>query len=250
MLTAVDISDIQHDDMREGWVHLFNALRSPNCSLRDLNMKRSGLDDDLVALLSNSLLHNRGVRRLNLHGNTSVSSSGWEPLSRVFRCPAVLEKVDLGQNRFDDGVLVSFANSLTRNSELKELYLDIDVEEVDKSTLDTFMDVLCNQSSLMDTYGSNHVLQRLYNPDEQWLDDDGNDIEPESLLPPRLVSLLRINREGSRADAARRKIIMVHFSDHRGIRHFFSMKLKVLPHAIAWMAKDDLGRSSLMGTTS
>ena len=46
-------------------------------------------------------------------------------------------------------------------------------------------------------------------------------------------------------EAARRKILKVHFSGDFSMQPFIGMDLKTLPHAIAWMAKDEYGSSLL-----
>ena len=78
----------------------------------------------------------------------------------------------------------------------------------------------------MDTYHSNHTLQRLREDDY-----DGE-------LPEDLRSLLRMNRENSKRAAARLKIIENHFQEGFTVHPFVDMEWKVQPHAIAWMGKD------------
>jgi hypothetical protein len=80
----------------------------------------------------------------------------------------------------------------------------------------------------MSTYCSNHTLEILSN----------NDFE--LLLPEDLASLLRLNRENSKREAACLKITKVHFSGHdSNMQPFMDMDLSVRPHAIAWMARDE-----------
>ena len=85
--------------------------------------------------------------------------------------------------------------------------------------------ILCNNSSILNTFNSNHTLEIVC---DKWND---------SLLP--LKSLLQINRENSVKAAARLKIIKKHFSGSEiNMQPFMEMNLNVRPHAIAWMAKD------------
>jgi hypothetical protein len=89
---------------------------------------------------------------------------------------------------------------------------------------------LCNRSSILSTYHSNHTLEHLSGKYDGSYDD--------SELPKDLRSHLRINRENSVSEAARLKIIGVHFTGSNiNTLIFTAMKLKVLPIAIAWMGR-------------
>ena len=67
----------------------------------------------------------------------------------------------------------------------------------------------------------------------------------QSQLPSDLRFFLQLNGENTLREAARRKIIKVHFSGEFSMQPFVNLDLKALPRAIAWMAKDEYGRSLL-----
>ena len=95
--------------------------------------------------------------------------------------------------------------------------------------------MLCNKSSINATFNSNHTFERLHgNPLNESIYD----------MPDDLRALLMLNRENTHFEAARRKILKVHFSDFN-IQSFINMELKALPHAIAWMARDEYASSLL-----
>ena len=155
---------------------------------------------------------------------------------------SALEKIDLTYNSISNDALVSFANALSHNNKLKELFLDGDwgfeddeEEDVPITNWDALTNVLCNKSSIDATFNSNHTLQCVVDPD----------ITGEARLPPDLVTLLQLNRESAPTEAARRKVLKVHFSTNFNMQPFNNMDLKVLPHAIAWMARDEYGGSLL-----
>ena len=82
----------------------------------------------------------------------------------------------------------------------------------------------------MSTYNSNHILSELS------LEHDGS----RRPLPIDLASALQINRENGVSQAARLKIIKTHFSGPTiNMQPFGEMEVRVRPHAIAWMAKED-----------
>jgi len=60
--------------------------------------------------------------------------------------------------------------------------------------------MLCNTSSILNTFNSNHTLEKICGEYK------------ERSLPNDLSSLLRLNRENSVSEAARLKIIKTHFS--------------------------------------
>jgi hypothetical protein len=121
----------------------------------------------------------------------------------------------------NDEVMHSFADALANNNKLRELNVgditDVDDIAYNNITLDGYAamtNILCNTSSILNTFNSNHTLVALcYEYDE-------------SLLP--LKSLLQINRENSVCASARLKIINTHFSGSEiNILPFVVMNLSV-----------------------
>ena len=64
-------------------------------------------------------------------------------------------------------------------------------------------------------------------------------------MPADLQTLLQLNRENYPTEAARRKILKVHFSGAFNMQPFINMDLKAVPYAFAWMARDEYGSSLL-----
>ena len=249
-LKALSFSNIRTSAF-EGWRSIFEALESPRCVLQELDIGCNNLRDEVVTHLANSLSSNCVLSSLLLHQNGSVTSSGWSSFSSVLHNPnSELEKIDLGYNSIDDDAVVSFANSLVNNNKLKELFLDgdwgfeagdedDDEEEggVPITNWDALTNVLCNVSSINETYASNHTLQRVFDPD--------NNEANVSQLPSDLITLLVLNFRNTKIEAARRKILKVHFSGNFNMQPFVDMDLKAVPYAIAWMARDEYGSSLL-----
>jgi len=88
-------------------------------------------------------------------------------------------------------------------------------------------DILYNRSSIIDTYQSNHTLEKICEYDV-------------SIVSNEVRSLLELNRNNTASVAARLKVLKAHFSDGN-INPFISMNCKVYPQAISWMAKDRQG---------
>ena len=53
--------------------------------------------------------------------------------------------------------------------------------------------------------------------------------------------MLRLNRESSKSEAARLKIILTHFCEDFVVPPFVDMDLAVLPRSIAWMGRQIAG---------
>ena len=228
----------------EGWQSIYAALQSPLCMLQRLNLRNCPFGNKEVKCLANSLSRNCALRHLDLSSNSRVTALGWGAFSAVLQSPnSALETVDLiGSKSINDYVVMCFAISLAHNSVLKELFLDRGVfsglDIITTAGWEALSNALCNKSSINATFNSNHTLQRLVGPDySATIDDDSI-----PLLPSDLQALLQLNRGNIKAEAARRKILAVHFGDFN-IEPF--VELKVLPHAIAWMAKDEYGMSLL-----
>ena len=113
------------------------------------------------------------------------------------------------------------------NSRLKELYLGQFGSRMTSDGNEAFTHLLCNTSSIIETFQSNHTLTTLSNIEEE--DDD----EEQGF------GLLRLNKENTANQAARIKIIQTHFSGSViNVQPFMDMELSIRPHAIAWIAKD------------
>ena len=215
-----------------GWNVLFQLLQGSNSALENLNLSCNSITDEGIDALANVLINNSRLRELSLRRNQNVTAAGWVTLSSALRDPnSALEKLDLSRNRINDNVMASYADALSTNSKLRELKLDLDNNSNSIITTESyavFAHILCNISSVLSTYHSNHTLEKL--------SSESN----EQLLPQDLRSLLQLNRENIESQAARRKINTTHFSGRDiNMQPFTDMGLIIRPHAIAWMARED-----------
>ena len=86
---------------------------------------------------------------------------------------------------------------------------------------EAFSRVLCGTSTIMDTFNSNHTIEKVVNSESQ---------------PKAIKSHLELNQQKNKFDVARQKNIMIHFNGNIDMQHFIDMELEVLPRAIAWVA--------------
>jgi hypothetical protein len=222
-------------------------LQDPNAILEELYLEFHNADsttNEELEALTNVLVTDSRLKRLSLRGNSSITAEGWVTFSSFLRNPnSNLEKLSLmlvDCNHMNDTVMNSFADALTINHRLQKLgmYWCDDTSNQSKVTsngYDTFTCTLCNSSSILSTFNSNHSLEEVSfevydNEFEQLLCD---------VLPEELTTLLQINKENNKNQAARLKIIKTHFSGNDiKMEPFAKMAVNVRPHAIEWMAKD------------
>ena len=94
--------------------------------------------------------------------------------------------------------------------------------------------ILCNKTSIMDTYNSNHTLQGLGHIQNRNMPDD--------LVLDRLLSDLYLNENEDKVEVARQKILQTHFSgsgddDTSKMQELLGMELEMMPSAIAWIGR-------------
>jgi len=143
-----------------------------------------------------------------------------------------LEQLHLGDVydtiNIDDAV-VAYARELVNNSSLKYLSFG-NINVVNASGLNALSTLLCNKADINSIYTSNHTLQ----------------IVVSSRGSRELSSYLKLNRNGNKAEVARQKIIQYYFiNGEDNMQEFVDMELRVLPHALGWMCRNDTGLSLL-----
>jgi len=177
------------------------------------------INDEALDVFRISLTNNRQLKDLLLGHFPNVTTAGWTAFSTVLRNPnSSLEKLDLtwGDSSYDD-VVTSFADALTNNKQLRELSIGCSTD-----IFAPFTCIVCNSSSIMNTYNSNHILSEL----------SQGFLYSRRPLPIDLASALQINRENSVSQASRLKIIKTHFSGSKiNTSPFSVMELKILPTA-------------------
>ena len=208
----------------------------------------SGFTDEEMTFLASGLANNCTLKRLWLRMCLNHNGpQGWGALASILRNPrSALEDLDFAfSESFNNDALALVADSLRYNNKLKEMNLEWsgwdedDLHELHRVTDCTPLSaVLCDGTSIEATFNSNHSLERL-------TEDSWSEILLRNLAPDLLKSL-HLNRNLGPVEAARRKIINIHFSGcNFSMDPFIDMDTRVLPQVIAWMAKDDYGKSVL-----
>jgi len=229
------------DITSQGWVTFFRSLQDSNLDLTrfdfDNNLDNVGME--LLIQLVTSMTSMKHLRLIHY----SATPVGWQPLTDYLQSPNFALKVlYLNGSTINDDTVVAFASALAHNRTLKFLSLD-DCTDDDGNDLitnrgwDAVSNIICNKTSIMDTYNSNHTLQFLGERD----------------LPDDLTSYLELNKNKHKVEVPRQKILQTHFSgsadDSSNIQEFLDMDLNVMPAAIEWIGRDLCGLSAMYNLT-
>jgi Ran GTPase-activating protein (RanGAP) involved in mRNA processing and transport len=217
-----------------GVIALSTILRLPNSTLQKFEIGRNSIGDIGINALTDALLNNSMLKFLSISGNPDVTPAGWVNFSTVLRNPtSALEVLKVWSNSINDEVLYSFAGALASNKKLIGLDpTSVAYRKVTSDGFAAFTNVLCDTSSILNTFNSNHTLEII-------CEKSGEYDEFDKSIGNEVLSLLKINRDRSVSEASRIKIINTHFSGSEiNMQPFMEMNLSVRPYAIAWMATD------------
>jgi len=220
----------------EAWKELALTLQHPDCKLESLRISDNVQVNDQVAFaFSSSLITNSTLKVLDLSGN-GIREVGFASFERTLSSTkTALESLDL--SAVNERARNTLARSLVVNNKLKSLSIDWERGNYSSYNQDEFIKLLCNKSSILDTYKSNHTLIEI-----------GID---EEHVTNELKALLQLNKNSTASSVARIKIIETHLvyisdTDEKVVLDtspFDKMNYKIFPFAIAWMLRDERGLS-------
>ena len=233
-LETLEMNHMNTHVTSQGWVSFFNnALQNSNLNLVVLNLESNQIDDNGMQLLVQLSSSITSLSHLNLDKNRLVTPTGWQGLTGYLQSPNfALEYLDLDGNKINDDVVVAFTSALSQNKTLIRISLYDCRDEDDLITERGWTAVstlLCNKSSIMDTYNSNHTIQDVCYEGYDEMDHPGD-----------LVSLLELNRNKNKVEVARQKILQSHLTDDDGaskIQELLDMELENMPAVVAWIGR-------------
>jgi hypothetical protein len=180
----------------EGWGAFFTVLLYSECSLEELDLSHNHIDDEGGTLLVDLLVSMSNFHTLYLR-RSALSANGLRLFTRLLEPNSKMKKLDLGGNDFDDEVVIDFADALANNTALNTLTIGGTVSDRSWNALSC---VLCDNSSIKNTYTSNHTLHTIEKT-------DGMRIK----IRDDLSSSLCMNKVKVKADVVRQKILAHHF---------------------------------------
>lgn len=231
-LKHVDLKDNQ-DITSMGWQNFFNLLQNSMSPLEGLILSCNNIDDCSAIILANVVSNMSTLKMLYINENHTITAHGWHAIAGQLQNPnSPLEALYICDNNLNDEVIMAFAVALANNAKLKILGIG-QSDDITSTGWSALSRTLCNKLSIMHIYNSNHTLQRVCE-------------EEEASTPRDLGLCLQLNQNSNKFEVARQKILQYHFSnENMNIQVFVDMDLKVLPLAIAWICRDDAGRSLL-----
>ena len=215
---------------RNGFIALANTLRSWSTpKLQKLDLRDCNIDDEGLEHLVNALTNINTLQELYMPYNSLITIRGWKTLATLLEIPASsLDGLTIfGNNNIGNERAFLFANALANNTTLTALDLFYG-SGITNEGWAYFSKLLCDTSSVNNTYLSNHTLYFVGNDVYEDDFDDVADIE----------HLLVLNEDGRNQDKG--KIAMkkiVHAHSHFDMQPFFEWEFKVLPILVEWFTK-------------
>ncbi len=132
---------------------------------------------------------------------------------------------------------------LGSNSVIKEVHFsdEIDLEDITEEELNIISRALCDERTIDNTFSSNHYsLYMCSLLNKSWF--DGN----RGTVWDSIYYMMHVNSDENKVDFARIKILLCHFGGGiTGVNSLASMHETVLPHAIEWMGRNEVGYNAL-----
>ena len=198
-------------------------------NLKSINLGSNNITDEQLLPMIDAI---KGecyslLEKLCLHENM-IGNAGCHALATLLEdTNCNLQHLYLDYNRIDNEGATAIANSLANNTKLKRL--DLRINPFDPSAVGIFCTVLCNTSSVNDTYRSNHTIMDLLLSDEQ----QGQHAN--------LSSLLGLNNGTNKSHVAIKKILKYHPNIDMGPLFEWDadgeQTLKALPFVIDWFGR-------------
>ena len=214
-----------------GWNAFGDYIQNSECILEELKLPHSHLDDAKLQSLSSWISGHGALETLVLQGNRAITVDGWRVFfNLVIKNPkSKIAFLDISKCRIGDEAINMLASALRGNRTLEGFSVfrgEDDESDLTKVGWASIIDTLCDRTSIMETYLSNHTLV---------------EIEALESLPDDLTELLDFNGEYIKK-AARLKVLDVHFApefDINTIRPFLAMDTNLLPQVINWVGKGE-----------
>jgi len=185
--------------------------------LKSLNLCGNTIDDEGLQCLVEDMPNCCSLQTLYLSGNHLITSVGLRYIAPFFQSDkCCLKELWLRGINFGDEGVVALANGLIGNESL--INLRFDLSGITARGWATFSRLLCDTSSVNNTYLSNHTLETI----------GGFGMQEDT--PPDILKYLTLNKFGA---AAIFKILKNH--PDIDIEPLFQWKLKCLPLVVTWL---------------
>ena len=198
------------------------TLVGRTANMRSLSLCNSSLTDEGLESFVEGMANCCSLTRLNL-SSTSITANGLAFLSSLFRAEhCSLSELPLHSTNMSDDGAEALANGLVGNKSLT--HLRFDSSSIKARGWAAFRRLLCDTSSVNNTYLSNHTLVEVGVPANRFFLD----------TPADIVQYLKLNKSNNQA-AAICKIL--HSHPDIDVTPLFGFNLMCLPLVVAWLEK-------------
>eukprot|EP00984_Skeletonema_dohrnii_P037425 scaffold39492_cov494-Skeletonema_dohrnii-CCMP3373.AAC.1 len=202
-------------------------LQKSAFKLDELSLNYCFINDEGLQALTEGALDN--CLKLSVQWSTNITVSGWRYLSASLQSESCcLENLDLCMTQIGDDGAEVLAHGLVGNKTLKVLRLYVQDDSdifITAAGWSAFSKVLCDTSTINNTYLSNHTIIELWEGYREDLDEElGKDV----------AFYLQLNLKHPQY-AARCKILMSH--THLEMTALLQLELKCLPLAVDWFER-------------
>ena len=218
-LEALDLSGNELTESVSG-LRSLGALVRRSTNMHTLTLFGCSLTDEGLQSFVEGMTQQCNLTKLDLSCNDSITGNGWaylSPLLRAEHCTLCTLSVD-GINIDDDGA-AALANGLVGNKSLTTLTFE--TQSITARGWAAFSRLLCDTSSVNNTYLSNHTLEEI-----------GGCLMPDT--PEDIVEYATLNKSHNQA-AAICKILDSH--PDIDVTPLFQWKMKCLPLVVEWLEK-------------
>ena len=194
-----------------------------NCkSLHTLYLSSNDFGDIGADCLASALKNSTNLKRLYMSGNRTISVKGCVALSTLLEIPT-LEVFHLANNNIINDGAQLFAHALVGNTSLKELNISTSAHLTPTSPITdvgwgAFSRLLCDASSVHNTYLSNHSLSCLSSR--------------SGALPTIVKDCLKLNKCSDKENVAIKKMLRYH--SEFDMQPLLEWDLKALPFVMNW----------------
>jgi hypothetical protein len=191
--------------------------------LKSLVLDNNSVDDRGLQALVGGMVNCCNLEVVQLSGNRSITAAGLRSLSTLFQSRSCsLKRLWLKEMNIGDDGSAALAEGLVGNKSLERIHFDVNVAGITEVGWSAFSKLLCDTSSINNTYISNHTLRWIGQ-----LDDHG--------APKDVVKYLTWNTDNNEHDVAIWKILRHH--RELDIEPLFQWKLDFLPLLVTWFER-------------
>ena len=177
----------------------------------------NSIGDEGIQALVEGILHCSNLSKLYLFGNRSITALGVVSLSALLRSNCPLTDLTLSDTRFGDDGAVALADGL-KGKKLRELLFFLNEAGLTPVGWSAFSKLLCDTSSVNNTYLSNHTLERIGYWGSRGAPDDVKQLLALNKHPDEHIAIHKILKSHPDFD----------------VEPFFEWNLKVLPLVVSW----------------